>query len=63
MTVATLPAFEASAIASRYGTGFRRNAKVISRIRGVSARQTVSFTKKAEKTPDTATTAASKAMG
>ena len=49
--VATLPALDAMATASKYGTGLRRSAAVISKTRGVRARHIVSFTKKAEKNP------------
>ena len=61
--VATLPIFAAMATARRYGIGFRRSRRVISSTSGVSTRHMVSFTKNAEKKPDTSTIAASSRMG
>lgn len=63
MIVAALPILDAMAMARRYGMGFLRSRVTMSSTRGVSTRHIVSFTKKAEKNPDTKTMATNRASG
>src|SRR5512139_2178979 len=61
--VAALPILAAMATASRYGIGLRRRRVTMSITRGVRTRHIVSFTKKAEKPPETTTMAVNRARG
>ena len=61
--VAVEPTFDAIATASRYGSGLRPIARDSSSTSGASIRQMASFTRKAEKMPEVATTAHSRIKG
>jgi hypothetical protein len=61
--VATEPELEAMQTASRYGMGGSRASSTTASTSGVSMRQTVSFTRKAESTALTAATMTSSQRG
>ena len=61
--LATLPIFDAVATANRYGNGSSRSLRVIFSTNGTITRQTISFTKNAESTPDVKTTAGRRCDG
>src|SRR5436309_1184704 len=63
VSVATLPTLAAVASAIRYGTGGSPSWRVAPSTTGARTRQTTSFTKKAERTPEATTTAASRPRG
>src|SRR5207245_2920663 len=60
VSVATLPTLAAVASAIRYGTGGSPSWRVAPSTTGARTRQTTSFTKKAERTPEATMTAASR---
>jgi hypothetical protein len=61
--VATLPAFDPNATASRYGMGGSSASSTIRTTRGVIMRHTVSFTRSAESPPAVNTSAHSSVRG
>ena len=61
--LATLPIFDAVATANRYGNGSSRSLRVMLSTNGTITRQTISFTKNAESTPDVKTTAGNRRDG